>query len=286
MSFRPPGLARALRSGSWRRPKRNAATATRLRAQPRLLLANKRSGVMALRASRSKAANGPSHDNRSLPLGGCSRRRQHRQDLQSCARRAISGHGRARTVVAWLLLQQAGDDPHRPSHSRSRSRLAGNAALHPSPPRRARCRDRAASDPSAHDRRRLGETRRGDILVRHTRHLDVDVDAIEQWSREFGEIPPDGKRRAGASAQPIAVVAARTRVEACDQHEVGGVGHRARRARHGDIAILERLAQHFQRRSRKLGQLVQEEDAVGGLTTPRRDAGVAPPPASAAALTV
>ena len=45
-------------------------------------------------------------------------------------------------------------------------------------------------------------------------------------------------------------------------HELGGKRDTPRRARHSDFPVFKRLAHHFQRRSFKLRQLIQEKDAV------------------------
>ena len=71
------------------------------------------------------------------------------------------------------------------------------------------------------------------------------------------------------------MIAARTRIETRDEHESRGIRHAAGRPAHGDAAILERLAEHFQDAARKLRQLIEEQHAVmreRDLAGPRRRA--------------
>ena len=70
--------------------------------------------------------------------------------------------------------------------------------------------------------------------------------------------------RAFAGVPGIAEVAARTRVHRRHQHEAGGERRRVQGARDGDVALLQRLAQHLQTAAMELRQLVEEENAVMG----------------------
>ena len=56
---------------------------------------------------------------------------------------------------------------------------------------------------------------------RHRRHLDVDVDAVEQRAADPAHVALDLRRRAVAGVPRVAEVAARARVHRRDQHEAG-----------------------------------------------------------------
>ena len=58
------------------------------------------------------------------------------------------------------------------------------------------------------------------------------------------------------------VVATRTRIHGCHEHEARGIVDLIARTRHADDTVFERLAEHFEDRARKFGKLVQEKDAV------------------------
>ena len=55
-----------------------------------------------------------------------------------------------------------------------------------------------------------------------------------------------------------------TRVHRGHKHETAGEGDFSRAARDGDVAVLERLAQHLKRGAFKFRQLVQKKHAVMG----------------------
>ena len=60
----------------------------------------------------------------------------------------------------------------------------------------------------------------------------------------------------------IAMIAAGTRVHACNEHKACGIGHCAAYARDRYLRILQRLAQFFKHGACKLGQLVKKKYAV------------------------
>ena len=126
--------------------------------------------------------------------------------------------------------------------------------LHVARPRDAR-RDLAA----AFGRRRQDQVRGGD-----RRHLDVQVDAVEQRAGEpaliFGgaalvRAAPAGKAR-------IARLPAAARVHRADQHEARRIGDAIVRPHDRDLAGLQRLAQRVEHRRLEFGKLVEEQHAV------------------------
>jgi len=76
--------------------------------------------------------------------------------------------------------------------------------------------------PLAHDRLRFTQALFAELVIFYPRHLDVDVDTVEQWTGNallvFGHHP----RRTRARFQRVAVVTARAWVHGCDQLEIGG----------------------------------------------------------------
>ena len=104
--------------------------------------------------------------------------------------------------------------------------------------------------------------RTGQAVEADGRHLDVQVDAVEQRAGNPAKIPRNGAVRAGAGARRVAVVPAGARIHGGDQHEPAGEGDRAVDARDGHGAVLQRLAQHLHGAAGKLGQLIEEQDAV------------------------
>jgi hypothetical protein len=116
----------------------------------------------------------------------------------------------------------------------------------------------------AHGCARGAIMRAAKLFERHGRHFDVQVDAVEQWPANFGHISLDLRHAAVAFASRIVAIPARAWVERRDQHEScrerGGV----QSATDGDMAVFERLAEHFESRSIEFGQLVKEQNAVVG----------------------
>ena len=62
------------------------------------------------------------------------------------------------------------------------------------------------------------------LLERHGRHFDVQVDAVEQRAADLGHVALDLRDRAVAFAARVVAVAARARIERRDEHEIGGEG--------------------------------------------------------------
>ena len=104
----------------------------------------------------------------------------------------------------------------------------------------------------------------GNVSIFDGRHFDVQIDAIEQRSRDSLTITLYLNRTATAFSFQIAKVAARARIHCCNEHEFRWKSDTASGARHRDFSILERLAHHFQRRPFELGQLIEKEDTVVG----------------------
>lgn len=110
----------------------------------------------------------------------------------------------------------------------------------------------------------LGSTR--------SRQRDDEVEAVEQRSRE---LLPKGRQplsRALAIRAGVAAPAAGTHVHAGKELEPSRKDRPPSHSGHGDLAVLERLAQRLEHRSLELWQLVEEEHAAmreRGLTRPR-----------------
>ena len=94
--------------------------------------------------------------------------------------------------------------------------------------------------------------------------LHVQVDAVEERSREPGAVALDHQRRAGAVVLGIAQIAAGAGIHSRHQHEGGGIGEAHRRTADTDLAVLQGLAQHLQDVLFEFRQFVQKQHAVVG----------------------
>ena len=97
-------------------------------------------------------------------------------------------------------------------------------------------------------------------------HLDAEVDAVEQRAGYPAAVLPHRAGRAGAGAGGVAVVAALAGVHGGYQLEPAGVGGAASGAADRDLAVFQRLAEHFEALAGKLRQLVQKQDAAVSQT--------------------
>ena len=111
--------------------------------------------------------------------------------------------------------------------------------------------------------RRAGRSARK-IAKRNGRHLDVDVDAVDQRAGDLAHVLFDLGGRAMAVAAGVAAIAAGTGIQRGDQHEVGRKRRAVERAGNGDQAVFEGLTQDFERLPVELGELIEKEDAVVG----------------------
>src|SRR6266581_4390059 len=102
----------------------------------------------------------------------------------------------------------------------------------------------------------------GDITIFACGHFDVQIDAVEQRPGDSLPIALHLKRAATAFALQVAKIAARTGIHRRNEHQLRGKSDATCRARHGDLPVFEWLAQYFQRRSLKLGQLIEKQHAV------------------------
>ena len=94
------------------------------------------------------------------------------------------------------------------------------------------------------------------------RHLDVEIDAVEQRSRELAAVAVDVPGGTDALRAGISKMAATAGVAGGDQGEAGRKGEPGLSPDDGDDAVLERLAQRFQRVAPELGQFVEEQHAA------------------------
>ena len=108
----------------------------------------------------------------------------------------------------------------------------------------------------------LGRGRGVKLIKGHGVHLHAEVDAVQQRAGHPAAILPHRAGRAGAGVRGVAVVAALAGVHGGHQLEPAGVGGTARCTAHGDLSVLQRLAQHFQAVPGKLRQFVQKQYAA------------------------
>ena len=118
----------------------------------------------------------------------------------------------------------------------------------------------------------LGRRRQREIGGRQRRHLDVQIDAVEQRPRQFALIFAGAARGAGAGQARIAQVAAAAGVHGGDQLHARRIGDMGGGARHLHLAGFQRLAQAVEHAALELGQLIEEQHAQmceGDLAGPR-----------------
>src|SRR6266404_7119330 len=99
----------------------------------------------------------------------------------------------------------------------------------------------------------------GDITIFDCGHFNVQIDAVEQRAGDSLAIALHLKRPATAFALQVAEIAAWTGIHRRNEHQLRGKSDATCRALHGDLPVFERLAQYFQRRSLKLGQLIEKQ---------------------------
>ena len=103
-----------------------------------------------------------------------------------------------------------------------------------------------------------------EVPVRYLRHLDVQIDPVEQRTRNPGHVLVYPGGRTGAFAARIAEVSAWTRVHGGDHRESRGIGQGPGDAGQVDLAVFQGLPEHFQHMLPEFGQLVQKKHAVVG----------------------
>jgi hypothetical protein len=101
-----------------------------------------------------------------------------------------------------------------------------------------------------------------EVLIRHGRHFEVDVDPVEQRPRHPGAVPLDVDGTATAGTGGITEIAAGAGVHRRREHHASGIGEAGGRPAQGDGAVFEGLAQHLQDVAPELRQLVEEEDSA------------------------
>src|SRR5262249_28094095 len=102
----------------------------------------------------------------------------------------------------------------------------------------------------------------GDVPIFHSRHFNVQIDAIQQRPGNALAITLHLGGTATAFAFQVAKVTAWTRIHGSDKHELRWKSNAARSAGNGDFPIFEWLAHHLQCRSFELRQFIQKKDAV------------------------
>ena len=99
----------------------------------------------------------------------------------------------------------------------------------------------------------------GQSAVFNGRHLDVQINAVQQRAGYFRLILANLLRRTPAGARPIAKIAAGTGIHGGHQHEFCRKTNAHGRPRNGDGSLLQRLTKRFQRVSFEFRQFVQKK---------------------------
>ena len=111
---------------------------------------------------------------------------------------------------------------------------------------------------------RLGRAGPDQVARRHRRHLDAEVDAVEQRAGDARLVVGCAARAARAAVARLAGHAAAARVHRRDQLDARRIGDAVVGARDHAFAGLERLAQRIEHLRRELRKLVEEQHAVMG----------------------
>ena len=114
-------------------------------------------------------------------------------------------------------------------------------------------------DPRSGHLRRLAAARVDGLLVIHPRHLDVDVDPVQQWTRQALLVTADRRHVASTFVLGISKPTTGTGIHSTDKHKISRKAQRPLRAANGHDLVLQWLAQGFQVFRSKFGQLVQKE---------------------------
>src|SRR5690606_2449923 len=102
----------------------------------------------------------------------------------------------------------------------------------------------------------------GRLLEGRPRHLDVQVEPIEQRTRDAAPVVLETRGRAPAAVRAVAAVAAGARVHCRDQLKLRRELDLLVDPRDPGDACLERLAQRLERGPREFRKLVEKEHAA------------------------
>ena len=115
--------------------------------------------------------------------------------------------------------------------------------------------------PGANDGGGLAQASVATLPRRNARHLEPQVDTVEQRTAEARAVLAQTVRRAGALLAPVAQVAARARVHGRDEHDAGRERDRGQTPADRHLAVLQRLPQAFEGGETELRKLVEEQHA-------------------------
>lgn len=102
------------------------------------------------------------------------------------------------------------------------------------------------------------------VFVADRGHLDMEVDPVQDGSRDPVPVALNPVASAGASPQRIRCEPARTGVHCRDEHEPGGIGEGHGGAGYGYAALFHGLPEQVDDVSAEFGEFVEEEHAVVG----------------------
>src|SRR5262249_6242779 len=114
--------------------------------------------------------------------------------------------------------------------------------------------------------RRLLRTFTRHLAIFDRRHLNMEIDSVQQRSGDALPVTLHLARTAAAIALQIAKVTARTRIHCRYQHELARERNTAGSTRNRDPSVLQRLAHYFQGRAMKFRQFIEKQHAVMGDT--------------------
>lgn len=100
------------------------------------------------------------------------------------------------------------------------------------------------------------------LLILDGRNFDMNIDAVEERPGDFGDVPLDHGWGAEAFPRLVVEISTGAGIHGGGQHEARGEGERHGSACDGHGVVFKRLAHDFEYVAGKLGQLVEEEQAI------------------------
>ena len=108
----------------------------------------------------------------------------------------------------------------------------------------------------------LTTLQRRQFLKRNRPYLYLNINTVEQRPGYPSQILFYYTRRTGALLCRMIIIPTWTWIHRGNKHKARRILHRIPRSRYADMPILQRLAQHFQHRTRKLRELVHEQNTI------------------------
>ena len=90
----------------------------------------------------------------------------------------------------------------------------------------------------------------------------MDVDPVEQGAADLREITADLPWRTDTMVRRVAIIATGARIHRGDEHKGTGIFHRVFRTADSNLAVFQRLAEHFEGALIELCEFIEKEEPV------------------------